>query len=166
MMIGVTGHRVLPNHATWNWLSTQLKGFLQELGQPIMGVTSLAIGADQLFAEVLLEIRAEIFAVIPFTGYERTFENETDLRNYLRFMNSASRIEILTPSASDEQAYLRAGERVVDVSELLVAIWNGEEARGLGGTKDIVDYAMFLDKPLVQFNPITREIIRREKAHD
>jgi len=69
MMIGVTGHRVLPNHATGNWLRRQLKGFLQELAQPIMGVTSLAIGADQLFAEVLLEIRAEIFAIIPFTGY-------------------------------------------------------------------------------------------------
>jgi hypothetical protein len=30
---------------------------------------------------------------------------------------------------------------VVEASELLVAVWDGEPARGLGGTADVVAYA-------------------------
>ncbi len=36
---------------------------------------------------------------------------------------------------------IAAGQRVVDLTELVVVVWDGEVARGVGGTADIVDYA-------------------------
>jgi hypothetical protein len=42
---------------------------------------------------------------------------------------------------STEQAHLDGGRAVVDNSSLLVAVWDGQPARGLGGTADVVAYA-------------------------
>ncbi|MEO5877101.1 MAG: hypothetical protein ABIQ26_19070, partial [Streptosporangiaceae bacterium] len=40
-----------------------------------------------------------------------------------------------------DEAYLVAGHRVVKRSDLLLAVWDGRPAGGLGGTADIVAYA-------------------------
>jgi hypothetical protein len=39
-------------------------------------------------------------------------------------------------------AYRRVGHYVVDHCDLLIAIWDGQPARGRGGTADIVQYAL------------------------
>ena len=44
--------------------------------------------------------------------------------------------------------FLRAGRRVVDLSDRLFAVWDGEKARGVGGTAEIVDYARASGKPV------------------
>lgn len=36
---------------------------------------------------------------------------------------------------------MEAGRRVVNLSDLLIAVWDGEVAKGKGGTVDIVCYA-------------------------
>ena len=53
---------------------------------PLIGVTSLAIGADQLFADAVLQLGGELEAVIPFAEYDRTFDNSSDLRNCVWFI--------------------------------------------------------------------------------
>jgi hypothetical protein len=44
---------------------------------------------------------------------------------------------------------------MVDVSDIVVALWDGEPARGRGGTADIVAYARAMAKPLLVVNPAT-----------
>jgi hypothetical protein len=53
-------------------------------------------------------------------------------------------------------SYLAAGKRVVDMSDVMVAIWNGKPAEGLGGTADIVQYALAQKKPVIHINPTAR----------
>ena len=36
---------------------------------------------------------------------------------------------------------MAAGKSIVDSCEMLIAIWDGKPARGLGGTGDVVRYA-------------------------
>jgi hypothetical protein len=36
---------------------------------------------------------------------------------------------------------MRAGEKVVDLSDTLLAVWDGLPAKGYGGTADVVTYA-------------------------
>ena len=120
----------------------------------LTGITSLATGADQVFAEVVLELKGDLEAVIPFPEYERTFTNEPDLARYRLLKAAAKRVEILPDSGTQDEAYLAAGRRVTDLSDLLVAVWDGQPARGLGGTAEVVDYGARMGKRVVQFNPV------------
>jgi hypothetical protein len=157
LTVGITGHRKLDDPAGWIWVRRELTAFLRESAPPLTGVTSLAIGADQLFAEVVLALKGELEAVIPFADYERTFDKETDLARYRLLKAASKRVEILPDSVTDDEAYLNAGRRVTDLSDLLVAVWDGQPARGLGGTADVVSYAARCGKPVVQLNPRSRE---------
>jgi hypothetical protein len=42
-------------------------------------------------------------------------------------------------------------------SDLLVAVWDGLPARGLGGTADVVQVALAEQRRVVHVNPRTRE---------
>jgi len=50
-------------------------------------------------------------------------------------------VETLSFDEPSEEAYLAAGCRVVDMSDVLLAVWDGQPARGKGGTGNIVEYA-------------------------
>ena len=39
---------------------------------------------------------------------------------------------------------------------MLIAIWNGDDSKGLGGTGDIVQYAKFKNKKIIHLNPINQ----------
>ena len=42
---------------------------------------------------------------------------------------------------------------MVDTSRVLVAVWDGQSARGLGGTADVVAYARERGKPVTVIWP-------------
>jgi hypothetical protein len=121
--------------------------------RPLIGVSSLAVGADQLFAEIILQHGGTLEAVIPFEGYDTRFADGADKDSYRRLLRSSSMVEVLPGADSDEEAYLRAGRRVVAVCDLLIAVWDGKAAAGLGGTGDVVEYARQIHRSRVHLNP-------------
>jgi hypothetical protein len=56
----------------------------------------------------------------------------------LEAAHSVTRLDYAEPT---EEAFLAAGKSVVDNCQVLIAVWDGKPARGLGGTADIVRYA-------------------------
>ena len=158
--LGVTGHQRLPQPETWEWVSLELKALLGCASQPLTGITSLAIGTDQLFARSVLERNGTLEVVVPFDKYETTFA-ETDRAEFERLFQLSSRTETLPRVGSDDECYLAAGRRVVDLSDMLITVWDGEPARGRGGTADIVHYALTRHMPLVHINPSTKVVLRR-----
>ncbi len=159
MRIGITGHQRLTKPSDWDWTRSEIFKLVKQLPRPLIGISSLAVGADQLFAQIVLERDGKLEAVIPFDDYEKTFTDGDDKDLYRRLLESSSRIEVLPRAASDEEAYLRAGTRVVDLCDLLIAVWDGKPAVGLGGTGDVVNYAVQMQRRFVQLNPTTREIV-------
>jgi len=151
MRIGVTGHQRLEHPEAWYPVARAIRELLGRFAGPLTGVTSLAIGADQLFAQLVLARGGELHAVLPFAGIERTFA-AADVPAYRGLADRAT-VEVLAPCASDEDAFLAAGERVVELSDLLVAVWNGRPAKGKGGTADVVAYALGRRVPLVHVEP-------------
>lgn len=147
MIVGATGHQKLPGAA----LSTITAGIRNELSgvQDLCGVCSLAVGADQLFAEQVLALKGRLVVVVPSKNYETTFTEDADLASYRRLLDSAREVVQMDFAQSSEEAFYAAGQKVVDLSERLVAVWDGEVSRGLGGTADIVRYAREHDKPVV-----------------
>jgi hypothetical protein len=49
-------------------------------------------------------------------------------------------------AAPGEDAYEAAGRWIATESEVLIAVWDGQPARGRGGTADTVSYARILDR--------------------
>jgi hypothetical protein len=156
--VGVTGHQRLEDFAAWAWVEEAVVHELDALHQPVVVITSLAAGADQLIARLGAVRGATVHAVLPFAGIERTFAPE-DLSEYRRLVNQAS-VEILRTPGTDEDAYLAAGRRVVELSDVMIAVWDAKPAKGKGGTADIVPYAVAFGVPVVHINPADRTVTR------
>lgn len=139
MRIGVTGHQVIPTEGL-DFIREETRSLLGS-HSALMGVTSLAAGADQEFAQIVTDLGGGLVVVVPCLGYEETFTAPTDARRFQQLLSSAVEVVEMGFQQPSEQAFLAAGQRVVDESERLIAIWDGGESRGLGGTGDIVAYA-------------------------
>lgn len=151
--VGVTGHQRLDNQSTWTWVEFAMGRALDALTPPLVAISSLAIGADQLFASLVLSRGGELHAVIPFQGYEKTFGPE-DVEAYQRILTKARLVEYLKTEGTDEDKYLAAGKRMVEMADVIIAVWDGKPAKGKGGTADIVSYALQRGGRLIHLNPV------------
>ena len=137
--VGVTGHQNIPLVAVAH-VRKEIERILST-GGGIVGFSSLATGADQIFARAVLNAGGRLHAIIPSAGYESTFTDENTLASFRELLNAASGIETLPHDQPSQQAFLEAGQRVVDLAERIIAVWDGKEAQGTGGTAEIVRYA-------------------------
>src|SRR5436190_23113300 len=139
-MVGMTGHQGLPPR-TAELVAAALRDKLAGYGSGLIGVTMLGPGADQLFARIVLELGGSLYVVVPATKYHDGFEDPAARRGYDELFARAGEVERLGHTDSTEQAHMDGGRTVVDRSSLLVAVWDGQPARGFGGTADVVAYA-------------------------
>jgi hypothetical protein len=148
-MVGMTGHQGLPA-PTAELVTTALRDTLWPYALNLVGVTMLGPGADQLFARVVLSLGGILHVVQPTVGmqYRDSFGDHEARRGYDELYGQASHVEALEHTESTEQAHMDGGRTVVDRSSMLVAVWDGQPARGLGGTADVVAYARQRDVPI------------------
>ena len=158
--VGISGHQRLSNSEAWPWVRQEMRDQISALSQPVIGITSLAVGADSLFAEIVLELGGTLEVIVPFSDYETRFKSEEDRENYRRLLARAEKVEILQADGTDEEAYYAAGKRVADLSDLLVLVWEGRPAAGLGGTADIAEYARQCHKSMIHINPLVFSVTR------
>ncbi|AYG83784.1 hypothetical protein DWB77_05985 [Streptomyces hundungensis] len=145
--IGVTGHRDIPPDAVEE-IRDRLRAVLCDHDGSLEALSSLATGADQLFASIALDCGASLTVVIPSGDYERGFANAAELARYRGLKRRASQEVALDYPHSTDEAYYAAGAYIADHCDRLVAVWDGLPARGLGGTGDIVQYARGLGRPV------------------
>lgn len=149
---GISGHRVLSESVT-HYVKDGLHNLLSQIAtrdpldspSQLVGYSCLAIGADQLFAQTVLDLGGDIIAVIPSTGYEQTF-TRVELGGYRGLLEQCREVIELPFARPDEEAFMAAGEELVQRCELLVAVWDGRPAVGLGGTGDVVSLARSLGR--------------------
>ncbi|EZP49956.1 hypothetical protein [Sphingomonas sp. RIT328] len=161
MKIGVSGHQEREG-ADWRWTADAIKSLLGEVPDRVEGWSSLAVGADQIFAEKVLEAGGTIVTVVPGEWYEQCYEGDEALETYRRLLGRGRTIPL--NGAEGEEAFLQAGLRIAQEVDLLFAVWDGKPARGRGGTGDIVEHARLLGKPIRQIDPVRREL--RELSPD
>jgi hypothetical protein len=137
--VGVTGHRDL-SEPTYRLVAAAIAIQLEQFSA-IDGISSLAEGADQAFAEQVLRADGALTAVIPAAGYARSFETAAGEAAYRRLRARATEVVELPFDAPSDEAYLAAGRHVVSLCDLLLAVWDGSPSRGMGGTAEIVAFA-------------------------
>lgn len=139
-VVGCSGHRGIPGAAVGH-VTAGLRRAIARLGPTgLVGVSSLAVGADQLFADALLRAGGRLHVVVPSAGYETTFD-AVELPRYRALLAAATQHETLAYPEPSDDAYLAAGHRIVDLADVLLAVWDRRPARGRGGTADVVAYA-------------------------
>ncbi|MEL7488746.1 MAG: ABC transporter substrate-binding protein [Pseudomonadota bacterium] len=136
MKIGVSGHRYR-DAADWEWTRRAIVDVFIEHPTAV-GWSSIAVGADQIFAEAALVFGRGLVAVIPaYESYAEEFSGR-DRRVYDMTLARAKKV-IRVSEGAREAAFLRAGQKIVRNVDLMALVWDGAPAQGAGGTADIVD---------------------------
>lgn len=163
-VVGFTGHRELPDPMeTARTIRGVLKKLTAEHPARWTAISSVAAGGDMLFAESALEIGLpwRVLLPMPAAKFREDFK-EDEWTRAEALMRRASHVDVTSESADDlrEHDYLDCGHETVNECDVLVALWDGLEARGVGGTAEIVAYARKLAKPLVLINSATLAVTR------
>ena len=161
MNVGVTGHRWNRlRHADLEALRAGVRGALERLaeaaeGQPMRLVSPLAEGADRIVAEEAAALGWQLQSALPFARaeYEKDFATSESRHEFRRLLARAAKVDELRGSRdskdSRDSAYAAVGRLVLDSCDVLVAVWDGESARGEGGTAQMVREARERGLPVV-----------------
>ena len=159
LRIGVSGHQQIGDEATIEFVSQQLRELLatfqcqvQECGQNILVYSALALGTDQLFVKIALEMGIPVELVIPCSQYVEIFSTTEARDEYHRLLSRCQDVHRLPFDDCSEDAYLAAGHWIVDHSDLVILVWNGYPAAGKGGTADIASYARYVGRPFLHIH--------------
>lgn len=148
---------------------------------PLLRVVSpLAEGTDRMLAEVGLDCGCTLCCPMPFAQaeYERDFAGRAALEpdSVARFHQLLDRgraagepvvFELDGDRADEAAGYGAAGRVVINQSDLLLAVWDGEPARGGGGTVQTMREALQLGVPVLWIDahaPHACQLVRDEAA--
>lgn len=141
--IGVTGHRILAEVEKIEAGIAAALRFIEHKfhGETFAVVSSLAEGADRLVVrQVLCRSHSRLIVALPLpeSDYLDDFATEESQEEFRRLLSQAKEIVELHPASSRDETYEAAGRYVLDNCDVLVAIWDGQAAQGLGGTGGIL----------------------------
>lgn len=156
--------------------SARCSGVPYDHGTPatLVLVSALAEGADQLAAATFVGLAGDTDVIhrlevaIPFSRdiYTQTFETHDAVRSFEDLIKRAAAVFELQdwappaqPTRIDnhrrDRRYETVGDIVLRQSDVLLAVWDGEPARGRGGTADTVIAAIGEGTPVIWIDPTT-----------
>ncbi len=157
LIIGVTSHRNLVT-SELDPIRERVREFFMRLKQdfpelPLVVLSALAEGGDQLVAREALEAGARLVAPLPLTpeSYLEDFRSDASRREFSKLCARASVVQlpvlarntpagVAVPGEQRDAQYAEAGVYVASHSHILLAIWDGQSSDLLGGTAQIVRY--------------------------
>lgn len=154
--IGITGHTNL-TAATSRLVSESLETELARHGGDVVGLSCLARGADQIFARVVLNGGGTLEVVLPAADYRERKVRPDNLAAFDELIAAATTVRTMPFAESNPDAYMAAGERVLDSADAILAVWDGQEAAGYGGTADVVRAARKRGLPVTVVWPESAE---------
>jgi hypothetical protein len=117
--------------------------------------TPLATGADQIAAICARSSGYFVRALLPFEPieYRKDFAPGEELDTFEQALAAADEIAALPGDRCDLQgAYVLVGESLVGTADIMIAIWDGEEGRGPGGTAHVVELALRSSVPVIHID--------------
>jgi hypothetical protein len=112
----------------------------------------LATGGHQIFARAILDVGGRLEVIVPAAQY-RDGLPETAHAGYDALLAAASKVDRLSYVESTEEAHMAASQAMLASADRLYAVWDGQPARGYGGTADVVAEAEKLSIPVTVIWP-------------
>lgn len=151
--IGITGHTNLA-HDSQVIVSTAINAALASYNSnEVTGISCLAPGADSIFATAVLDFGGKLEVVLPSADYAERKIRPEDRPRFEGLLRRASHVEILPYERSNRQSYEAANEVMLESSNILFAIWDGEPAVDKGGTAHVVESAQLRGLPVTVLWP-------------
>ena len=128
-----------------------------------IALSSIADGSDQLFSQQARAIGLSWHAILPLPRAEFAQDfTPSEWSAVEEDLAAADHVRVIdTVDGDREESYLDCGIETVNGADVLLAFWDGDPARGKGGTADVVRYAKSIGKPLMIIDGDTHEV-RRE----
>jgi len=160
MTIGVTGHRPnkLPDfgydYSNPKWL------MLKETFKKILisyncteAVCGMALGVDTVFAIAVLELKKEGYPIklhcaIPCLNQSCRWPAKSQ-KQYDEILAKADVVKVVTEEKYSPYLMQVRNEYMVDISDIMVAVWDGTA----GGTGNCVNYIADKHKPMIWIKP-------------
>jgi hypothetical protein len=163
LSVGVTGHRADIIGAGAAALGTRIRYTLLQIaeagaallererdcfapGPPrLRFVSPIADGADQIAAQIALDLGWELQAILPFerATYRASLANDGARAQFDALLaRSTCVLELPGDAAHSLEAYVMTGRGTVAHCDLLIAVWDGRPPRGRGGTGEVVQFAL------------------------
>lgn len=147
-IFGVTGHRDLRDEDIEKLEESVHTLFKKcQTAYPhteLIVISALAEGADMLVARIAKELGVTLHVLLPYQeeAYMDSFDNKENIKAFQEFKAYASKIEInsCVDTYGHETCYQQLGERIADMSNILLALWDGVDNGKSGGTSAIVKY--------------------------
>ncbi|MFG3233678.1 hypothetical protein ACGFZG_18240 [Streptomyces antibioticus] len=140
MRVGITGHRGLGADVGRSVREMIVAAVRAYDAAELVGVSCIADGPDAWFAEAVVEHGGRLEVVVPAVGYRDALP-EWHHATFDALLEKASATHVTGMDESTPEAHMAGSEILVGLSDELLAVWDGEPARGFGGTADVVAYA-------------------------
>lgn len=151
--IGVTGHARLSAETVRLVYDALLDTLRPYAGPGLVGVTCLCPGADQLFAQAIIELGGRYEVVLPAADYRDQITPPASVAAFDQLLEQADAVSCLPFRTSGRKAFKAASDEMLRRSDRLVAIWDGAESARLGDTADVVLSARRQDLPVTVLWP-------------
>ena len=157
LVVGVTSHRNIPAHEV-EPIRQRVREFLAQLRRdfpelPLVVLSALAEGGDQLVAQEALAQGARLVAPLPLPpdmyvvdfvdpAVRASFDSlsrQAEIVLLPKLMEQPRRV-IGAPGMARDRQYAKVGVYIASHCHILLAIWDGKASGQLGGTAQIVDY--------------------------
>jgi fumarate reductase subunit D len=161
-LIGFTGHRSGYDEAVIRpalvKVLTDLKERAQKVGGQAELYASVAEGGDTLCVEVARELEMPVHLLLPL----EEGEFEKDFSSSAAWKRSQAQLTIARQRPGRDSEHLVSGEatrpecyfnqaiHMLDAVDVVVALWDGQPSRGLGGTAQVIAQAREIGTLVVQ----------------
>jgi hypothetical protein len=153
LVVAVTGHRALDRtdalcDAAGRARAAILAAFPN---RRVVLLSALAEGAGRIALEPwFASPTTPLVALLPKprAAYEAELESEQAREDFSRLIDRAQEVRVVAPDARGDDASATIGSALVSLADVLVAVWDGQPARGPGGTGAVVAHARDRRLPL------------------
>lgn len=156
LTIGITGHRDILDKEK-NKVATEFRALIQLLQRRYKNlgfrvVTGVAEGADQLITKTCIDLAEKGIDIEPVTvlpmpieEYRKDFSGDAliELNDLIQKLNSKKfSIVELGSNENRNECYANLGRYLINKSDILVSVWNGDNLNDKGGTCDVTQLAL------------------------
>ena len=153
LTIGVSGHRFLSEvDKPTTGMDQALNHIERTFGETSFRViSSLAEGADRLVAKCVLKRPGAQLVVplpVPQEDYLSDFKSPESKKEFQALLSQADQVFTLSPSQTREDAYAAVVTYAMEHSAVILVLWDGREAQGIGGTGEFAAAARLIGLPM------------------
>jgi uncharacterized phage-like protein YoqJ len=156
LTLACTGHRPQKLAFEWDgagpvslWVQGEMRKIIEEI-RPTQVISGMALGADQIWAELAVIMNIPFIAAIPFRGQDSRWSEKLQ-NKYRILMGKAKRVVNVSGEAYYRPSFMQdRNEWMVDNCNGLVAVWDGSQ---VGGTFNCITYASSLQLNIRRIDP-------------